>query len=175
MLLEDQFVDDLVIPKTGDCLSELGEHYPPHGSWPAQGSWTEEDYLQLTDGWNRLIEFTDGYLEFLPMPTENHQDILAYLFEALLNFVRPRKLGKVHFTGLRVRIRSEKIREPDLVFVQTENYHLRNNRLWSGADLVMEVVSSGSAGASAIAQKRWQTTPKRALPNTGSWIRKRNR
>jgi hypothetical protein len=34
-----------------------------------QGLWTEEQYLALTNQTNRLIEFTDGVIEVLPMPT----------------------------------------------------------------------------------------------------------
>ena len=33
---------------------------------PYQGEWTVEEYLKLDT--NRLIEYTDGFLEFLPMP-----------------------------------------------------------------------------------------------------------
>ena len=40
---------------------------------PPQGRWSEEEYLLLTDHRNRLIEFTDGFLEPLPMPTDKHQ------------------------------------------------------------------------------------------------------
>jgi Uma2 family endonuclease len=109
--------------------------------YPAQGAWTEEEYLSLTDSTNRLIEFTDGRVEFLPMPTEVHQFILLYLMDRLRAFVEPSERGKVLFSGLRVRVRPEKIREPDLVFIAKENYALRNNRYWSGADLVMEIVS----------------------------------
>jgi hypothetical protein len=35
-----------------------------------QGRWSEDEYLVLTDHRNRLVEFTDGFLEILPMPTE---------------------------------------------------------------------------------------------------------
>ncbi|MDP9373962.1 MAG: hypothetical protein M3Q65_16195 [Chloroflexota bacterium] len=38
---------------------------------PRQGG-NAEGYLWLTDGTNRLIEFTDGQIEVLPMPTEDH-------------------------------------------------------------------------------------------------------
>ena len=31
-----------------------------------QGRWMVEQYLLLTDQTNRLIEFTDGYIEVLP-------------------------------------------------------------------------------------------------------------
>ena len=35
-------------------------------------------YLACTDSTNRLVEFTDGYLEVLPMPTDRHQSILQF-------------------------------------------------------------------------------------------------
>src|SRR5215213_11471590 len=73
--------------------------------YPRQGQWTEEDYLDLTDHAQHLIEFTDGYVEVLPMPTDNHQAILAYVFELFLGYLRPRG-GKVRFLPLRVRIRA---------------------------------------------------------------------
>ena len=44
--------------------------------YPAQGDWSEVEYLELTDHSNRRIEFTDGRLEFLPMPTEIHEALL---------------------------------------------------------------------------------------------------
>lgn len=107
---------------------------------PAQGEWTEEHYLWLTDESNRLIEFTDGYLEVLPMPTDNHQSILAYLFQQFFAFVQPRG-GKVLFAALRLRIRPGKFREPDLLLLRDANDARRQNRFWLGADLVLEVVS----------------------------------
>ena len=55
---------------------------------PLQGLWTEEQYLRLTDQTNRLIEFTEGYVELLPMPTRKHQAISRVLFLALLSFVQ---------------------------------------------------------------------------------------
>jgi Uma2 family endonuclease len=109
--------------------------------FPEQGEWSEEAYLDLTDRTNRRIEFTDGRLEFLSMPTEIHQELIAFLYHALYRYVEQRALGKVHFSGLRVRIRPGKIREPDLVFLQRDHYHARHNRIWDRADLVMEVVS----------------------------------
>jgi Uma2 family endonuclease len=51
--------------------------------FPEQGEWSEEAYLDLTDGTNRRIEFTDGRLEFLPMSTEIHEALVQFLFFAL--------------------------------------------------------------------------------------------
>ena len=35
--------------------------------FPAQGDWSEEDYFELDN--NHRVEYSDGFLEFLPMPT----------------------------------------------------------------------------------------------------------
>src|SRR5438067_12048892 len=53
-----------------------------------QGLWTEEQYLRLTDGSRRLLEFTDGFIEVLPMPTYKHQIISRFLFLALFSFIQ---------------------------------------------------------------------------------------
>jgi Uma2 family endonuclease len=108
---------------------------------PLQGLWTEEQYLKLTDQTNHLVEFADGVIEVLPMPTDKHQVILALLYELLLAVIRPLG-GKVLFAPLRVRIREGKHREPDLLLVLAADDPRRQNAYWLGADLVVEIVSS---------------------------------
>jgi Uma2 family endonuclease len=108
---------------------------------PSQGAWSEEEYLVLTDHRNRLIEFTDGFLEVLPMPTDRHQTILEFLFLAFCHDISPRG-GKVHFAPLRLRIRPGKFREPDLLLLLSAADPRRQNRFWLGADLALEVVSA---------------------------------
>jgi Uma2 family endonuclease len=105
-----------------------------------QGLWTEEQYLRLTDQTNRLLEFTDGSIEVLPMPTDKHQDILQFLQFALYAFLHPRG-GKVQIAGLRLVLRGGKLREPDLMVLLDANDPRRQNAGWLGADLVMEIVS----------------------------------
>lgn len=107
---------------------------------PLQGRWSEEQYLLLTDQTNRLVEFTDGHIEVLPMPTDTHQAISQRLFLALLAFVQ-RLGGIVRYAPLRVRIRPEKFREPDLLLVRDAGDSRRQDRYWLGADLVAEIVS----------------------------------
>ena len=96
------------LPSAQEWKDMLEEILPP------QGGWSEEEYLVLTDHRNRLVEFTDGFLEVLPMPTDKHQSVLEFLFLAFFGFVEPRG-GKVHFAPLRLRIRPGKFREPDLL------------------------------------------------------------
>src|SRR5271157_378345 len=85
------------LPYTQEWKDLLEEILPP------QGNWSEEEYLVLTDHRNRLVEFTDGFLEVLPMPTDKHQSVLQFLFLAFLHFLQPRG-GKVHFAPLRLQI-----------------------------------------------------------------------
>lgn len=42
--------------------------------YPYQGTWSVSDYMALRP--NRHVEFTDGYVEVLPMPTYVHQKIV---------------------------------------------------------------------------------------------------
>lgn len=111
---------------------------------PRQGEWSEEEYLVLTDHRNRLIEFTDGFLEVLPMPTDEHQSVLKCLFLAFFQFFE-NKGGAVQFAPLRLRIRPGKFREPDLLLLLAAADPRRQNRFWDGADLAVEVVSEDKA------------------------------
>src|SRR5262245_45257547 len=107
---------------------------------PPQGQWSEEEYLWLTDHTNRFIEFTDGYIEVLPMPTDAHQTLLASLYQVFFVFLQALG-GKVLFAPLRLRIRERKFREPDILLVRDASDLRRQNRFWLGADLVVEIVS----------------------------------
>lgn len=75
------------------------------------------------------------------MPTEMHQSIVAFIYEAMLLLIRANQLGKVLFAPLRVRLASGKFREPDIAFMTTGHASRRFNEFWDGADLVVEVVS----------------------------------
>ena len=113
--------------------------------YPAQGEWSEEEYLELTDHANRRIEYTEGRLEFLPMPTDIHETLVRFLFRALDRYVDQRKLGEVFSNGIRLRVAAQKYRLPDVIFLHRDHFHARHNRAWEGADLVMEVVSDSPA------------------------------
>jgi Uma2 family endonuclease len=107
--------------------------------YPAQGDWTVERYLDLNT--NHLVEFDDGVLDFLPLPTEYHQCVLLFLCEALRRFLSKRDAGIVLHAPMQVRFSPKKYREPDILFMLTANARRRHNQYWDGADLVMEVVS----------------------------------
>jgi len=107
---------------------------------PLQGLWTAEQYLKLTDHTRHLVEFTGGRIEVLPMPTQKHQLILAYLYRAFWAFLQTGG-GIVLFAALRVQVRPDMFREPDLLLLVDANDVRAQDRYWLGADLVVEVVS----------------------------------
>ena len=114
--------------------------------FPAQGHWSERDYLALEGicGDKIRVELSRGRLDVLPVPTILHQLILDFFYDLLNEYVRPRGLGRVLTSGVRVRVKPRKrhgFREPDVAYMNAERAKRQRNDYWDGADLVMEVVS----------------------------------
>jgi Uma2 family endonuclease len=110
--------------------------------YPLQGSWSEQDYLDIALTQNWLVEYSNGCVEFLPMPTIEHQLIVKFLLKALDAFVESKSLGIVLFAPLPVWLMPKAYREPDLIFNFTESHAKRTKSYYESADLVMEVVSA---------------------------------
>ncbi len=108
--------------------------------YPEQGGWTEADYLALNGG--PLVEFDDGCVEVLDLPTREHQRVAQFLFIRLRQFVMDRGIGEVFMAPLPVRLWPRKFREPDVVYVARGRGEVGGYP--DGADLVMEVVSPGA-------------------------------
>lgn len=107
---------------------------------PYQGEWSESEFLKLID--RRHVEFTDGDIEILPMPTTKHQRILSFLFRLLFALSQSSHPGEVLPAGVKLQVRPRKIREPDLIYVFASHAaDLIGEQFWTGADLVVEVVS----------------------------------
>ena len=109
--------------------------------FPAQGQWSEEDYLELDT--NRLVELSDGFIEVLPMTTTLHQLIAVFLFDMIRVFAKSvtPKLGTTLIASVPVRLWNNKFREPDVIFMLAEHASRIGNQYWDRADLIMEVVS----------------------------------
>lgn len=120
---------------------------------PRQGDWSDDLYLWLTERTNRLIEFTDGYVETLPMPTATHQIVLAALYDLFKPYVKARN-GIVLFSGLRMRVREGKFRDPDLLLLRDRSDPRNQDRYWLGADLVVEVVSPDDPDRDLVVKRR---------------------
>jgi Uma2 family endonuclease len=134
--------------------------------YPYQGMWSEDDYMALRP--NRLVEFTDGFIEVLSMPTYSHQRILRFILRALEAFVLAEKSGEVMFAPLRVQIRPGKYREPDIVFMSAEHADRLGEEYWLGADLVMEVVSDDQESRDRDFEKKRKDYAEGGIPEY--WI-----
>lgn len=107
--------------------------------FPAQGDWSEQEYLALDT--NHLVEYSDGFLDFLPTPTGTHQLILQFLFKMLDAHVNANSLGKVFIAAYKVRLRAGKYREPDILFIKAAHRSRITDQYCEKADLVLEIVS----------------------------------
>lgn len=136
--------------------------------FPPQGQWTEGEYLRLTESTNKLVELTDGNLRVLEMPTTAHQLIVEFLLDVFQAFVKPKGLGLILFAPLRVKIRNRKFREPDLVFMLAEHADRMGNDYWTGADLVVEIVSDSKEGRKRDLQEKREDYAEAGVPEY--WI-----
>ncbi|MCY3821018.1 MAG: Uma2 family endonuclease [Gammaproteobacteria bacterium] len=122
------------------------------GALPRQGCWGQEQYLWLTDRTRRLVEFTDGCVEELPVPTVMHQAILVFLTRLFAAYLEPRG-GFALFAGLRVRTGEGRFREPDLAVLLDRSDPRNQPRYWLGADLVLEVVSEDDPNRDLVVKR----------------------
>jgi Uma2 family endonuclease len=107
--------------------------------FPNQGQWSEEEYLALST--NRLVEFSDGTIEVLPMPSIPHQNIFLFLLKLLIAYVERKQQGAIFPAPAPLRLRSGKYREPDIAFMVRKKDVRVHRQFIAGADLVMEIVS----------------------------------
>lgn len=111
---------------------QIAELFPP------QGEWSEQEYLALKT--NRLVEFDNGNIEVLPVPTKTHQLIVLFLRDLLVAFLAGR--GLVLVAPYRLRIPGRKYREPDVIYLTPEQDSAAGEDFCEAAELVMEVVSA---------------------------------
>ena len=76
------------------------------------------------------------------MPTEAHQLIVQFLFLRFYQYLQDHQRGTVVFAPIRVKTVDGRFREPDLALLIDRRDPRRGERFWSGADLVVEVVSA---------------------------------
>lgn len=116
-----------------------------------QRVWSEDEYLAYDE--NRLIEFSDGNVEELPMPTSSHQFIMLAFYGLLAAFVTPQRAGRVTVAPIKLRIAPKRYREPDVMFLRTIRSKEIGEQFWSGADLVMEVVSPSNPNHDLVTKR----------------------
>ncbi len=81
-----------------------------------------------------------------PSPSRIHQEVVQRLFVSLARVVRQGRRGWVYVAPLDVKLREDTIYQPDLLVVLREHAdRLRPTHIEGAPDLVMEVLSPGTA------------------------------
>lgn len=120
--------------------------------FPFQGQWSEEEYLDLKTP--RLVEYVDGVIEVLPVPTMSHQIIVLFLYKLLDAYVSANSFGMALTAPLRVRLRPGCFRQPDIVFMLARHARRMREEYWEGADLVMEIVRADDPRRDRVTKRR---------------------
>jgi Uma2 family endonuclease len=134
--------------------------------FPAQGLWSEQEYLDLDT--NQLVEFSEGFVEFLPMPKLSHQLVAGLLYRLLEAFVSAGGLGIVVTAPYKVRLWERKYLEPDVIFLLSEHASRLGEDFADGADLVMEVVSDAESDRHRDLVKKREEYARAGIPEY--WI-----
>ncbi|MBC7820465.1 MAG: Uma2 family endonuclease [Planctomycetaceae bacterium] len=112
--------------------------------FPNQGAWSKYDYLDLPG--NQLVEFDNGRIEVLPMPSIRHQVVLGNIFVSLRVHVQSLQLGTVLCAPMPVLVAPLKFREPDIVFTRSAAPEESDgDKYLEDAELVIEIVSEGAS------------------------------
>lgn len=104
-----------------------------------------EQFLQWADE-DIHAEWVDGEVIVFMPPKSRHQEIVGFLYNLLSLYVELFHIGKVFNAPFEMRLSpSGPSREPDILFIATENLHrLTEERVEGAADLVIEAVSQDS-------------------------------
>lgn len=96
---------------------------------------------------SRPMELVYGVVREPPAPRYAHQSVVAHLTALLDAHVREHDLGQVCVSPVDVILDEEAalVVQPDIIFIRAERLHIVRDRVWGPPDLVVEVLSAGTA------------------------------
>ena len=105
----------------------------------------------------RPIELVYGIVREPPAPRYGHQVVVTHLGALLDQHVRDHGLGEVCVSPVDVVLDAVKalVLQPDIVFLTASRKHLVGGRLWGAPDLVVEVLSPGTARRDRTTKLGW--------------------
>jgi Uma2 family endonuclease len=106
---------------------------------------------------NRPMELDFGVVREPPAPSWSHQIVLGRAFVSLHEHVSGNQLGSVVQSPVDVVLDRERalVVQPDLVFIAADRLHICTDRVWGPPDLVVEVLSMGTARHDSTVKLSW--------------------
>jgi Uma2 family endonuclease len=117
---------------------------------------TLEEYLSGEET-NRPMELDFGVVRAPAAPSWNHQIVVGRAFVRLDEHVSQHCLGRVVQSPVDVVLDRQLalVVQPDLVFVAADRLHICTDRVWGPPDLVVEVLSTGTARHDSTVKLSW--------------------
>lgn len=113
---------------------------------------TYVDYLKMDD--NNRYEILHGELYMVPAPSTDHQGVSRNLEFLIWNFVKEKGLGTVFDAPVDVVFDDDEVLQPDIIFIASERQGIiSKNAIQGSPDLVVEIVSPGSAFYDTVEKK----------------------
>ena len=107
---------------------------------------TTNEYLHSSET-NRPRELAHGLVRESPAPFFSHQQVVLKIARLLADHVEAAGLGQIGIAPLDVILDADRslVVQPDVLFVAAARMSIVNNQVWGAPDLVVEVLSAGSA------------------------------
>jgi Uma2 family endonuclease len=122
----------------------------------SSSSMTTDEYL-YSDERNRPRELKYGMVREPPAPYFTHQQLVLKIARALADYVEAAGLGQIGIAPLDVILDEERalVVQPDVLFVSAARTSIINNQVWGAPDLVVEVLSEGTAAYDRTEKLGW--------------------
>ncbi len=117
---------------------------------------TTDEYLHSYET-NRPRELTYGIVREPPAPFFSHQNVVLTIARRLADHVEHARLGIVAVAPLDVILDPGRslIVQPDVMFVSNERKAIIRDQVWGAPDLVVEVLSPGTAAHDRTEKLGW--------------------
>jgi Uma2 family endonuclease len=117
---------------------------------------TTDEYLGSYET-NRPRELAYGMVREPPSPFFSHQQVVLKIARLLADYVDASGLGQIGIAPLDVVLDADRnlIVQPDVLFVSRERTSIIRNQVWGPPDLVVEVLSPGSAAHDRTEKLGW--------------------
>jgi Uma2 family endonuclease len=117
---------------------------------------TVREYFTLTEQ-KRPMELVYGVVREPPAPLYGHQSLLTGLTAMLVAHVKANGLGEVCVSPVDVVLdeAAALVVQPDIIFIARDRLHIVRDRVWGAPDLVVEVLSRGTARRDRTIKLGW--------------------